>query len=238
MKTQPAVKEKIPTYFANYISFVGAAITMASLVSVVLLVLLEMTSSTPQNPYLGIFTYIIFPSILMFGLAVLSWCNSRAAPSSRSLEWSVAPYPRLDLNDPLHAAFFTFLWLHSFLFQPARSAVIALMNIPSRLSLWCFLPYADEAGVRGFQASPHARVRCVDCHVGGGGGSSLKTGRGLPSLFRFLQQSFRDQYHARSTICDQHQRLVTVFIGPRNSLARSSDFQSLGYDEKNPTGRC
>jgi hypothetical protein len=46
---KPAVREKTPTLFRNYISFVGAAITLASLVSVVLLFLLEMTS-TAHNP--------------------------------------------------------------------------------------------------------------------------------------------------------------------------------------------
>ena len=66
----PAAKVKAPTLFRNYISFVGAAIALASVVSVVLLFLLEITS-TAENPYLGILTYIILPSILLFGLFVL-----------------------------------------------------------------------------------------------------------------------------------------------------------------------
>ena len=56
---------KPPSLFQNYISFVGAAIASASLVSVVLLFLVEITSKQ-ENPYLGILTYIIFPSILIF----------------------------------------------------------------------------------------------------------------------------------------------------------------------------
>src|SRR6266571_1436284 len=101
---------RIPSLFRNYISLVGAAIVIASLVSVVLLFLIEITSNG-ENPYLGILTYIIFPSILMFGLFVVAvglvrerWRRSRIAPGD------FRAYPRLDLNDrrARHAAF-TFL---------------------------------------------------------------------------------------------------------------------------------
>ena len=61
---------KPPSVFRNYISLVGSAIVIASLVSVILLFLIEMTSSA-ENPYLGILTYIIFPSILIFGVVVV-----------------------------------------------------------------------------------------------------------------------------------------------------------------------
>src|SRR5438874_11543819 len=99
-----------PNIFRNYISFVGAAIVIASLVSVILLFLLEITSSA-ENPYLGILTYVIFPSILIFGLVVVvagmlleRRRRHRAKPSE------IRAYPKLDLNDPRsRRAFFTFL---------------------------------------------------------------------------------------------------------------------------------
>ena len=58
---------RAPTLFRNYMSLVGAAIVLASLASVTLLFLLEISSSG-ENPYLGILTYIIFPSILILSL--------------------------------------------------------------------------------------------------------------------------------------------------------------------------
>src|SRR5438132_11922815 len=60
---------QLPSIFRNYISFVGAAIVIASLVSVVLLFLLEITSAA-ENPNLGILTYIILPSILLLAVLV------------------------------------------------------------------------------------------------------------------------------------------------------------------------
>ena len=61
---------KVPSLFRKYISFVGAAIASAAFLSIVLLFLVEITSKG-ENPYLGILTYIIFPSILIFGLFIV-----------------------------------------------------------------------------------------------------------------------------------------------------------------------
>src|SRR5678815_5907706 len=87
---EPTVS-KPPSIFRNYISFIGAAIVLASLVSVVLLFLIEITSKG-ENPYLGILTYIIFPSVLMFGLLVIGIGGAlerrrrrRASPEDLSL---------------------------------------------------------------------------------------------------------------------------------------------------------
>src|SRR5581483_747285 len=103
---------KPPSVFRNYISLVGAAIVIASLVSVFLLFLLEITSSA-ENPYLGILTYIIGPSILMFGMLLERRRRHRAKPSE------ISAYPRLDLNDPRsRRAFFLFLMV-TFVFVSA-----------------------------------------------------------------------------------------------------------------------
>jgi len=105
---------KAPSLFRNYLSFVGAAIAIASLASVCLLFLIEI-SSHQENPYLGILTYIILPSILIFGLFVIAVGmfierrrRRRASPSD------ILAYPKLDLNDP-HArrAAFIFLFVTS-----------------------------------------------------------------------------------------------------------------------------
>src|SRR6266571_2933429 len=108
-----------PSLFRNYISFVGAAIAIASLASVLLLFFIEITS-TFENPYLGILTYIIFPSILMFGLLVVVLGILREhVRRRRLLPDEIRSYPRLDLNDPhSRRAFFTFL-LVTFLFVSA-----------------------------------------------------------------------------------------------------------------------
>src|SRR5690349_3309468 len=60
-----------PSLMRNYISFVGISVVVASVACVTLLFLMEIASHG-DNPYLGILTYIIFPSILLFGLGVVA----------------------------------------------------------------------------------------------------------------------------------------------------------------------
>jgi hypothetical protein len=162
---------KIPTLFRNYISLVGAAIVLASLVSVTLLFLLEITSSG-ENPYLGILTYIIFPSILIFGVAVVIVGGLRERRRRRrSSSSEVAIYPKLDLNDPhSRRAVFVFLVV-TFLFISA-----------SAFGSYRAYEYTESVGFCGqtchvmkpertaYQAGAHARVGCVGCHVGPGAG--------------------------------------------------------------------
>src|ERR1044071_8047708 len=61
-----------PSVFRNYVSFAGGAIAAAGFVSIVLMLLLEFVGGEAHghNPYTGIFTYIIFPSVMGFGLAL------------------------------------------------------------------------------------------------------------------------------------------------------------------------
>src|SRR4051812_29378304 len=63
---------KAPSLFRNYISFVGFAIAAAGLVSIALMLLLEFMGGevASHNPYIGIFTYILFPSVMGFGMMV------------------------------------------------------------------------------------------------------------------------------------------------------------------------
>src|SRR6185437_4239092 len=110
MTETPNPIEKRPSLFRNYISFVGAAIVLASFASVLLLFFIEITS-TIENPYVGILTYIIFPSILMFGLfVVLLGMVLERRRRRRVAPDAIMAYPKLDLNDPhTRRAVLTFL---------------------------------------------------------------------------------------------------------------------------------
>jgi NapC/NirT cytochrome c family, N-terminal region len=169
-KNDPAGKP--PSLFRNYISFIGAAIAIASLTSVVLLFLLEITSANP-NPYMGILTYIVFPSALMFGLilGIVGMLLERRR-RRRLAPTEIAAYPRLDLNDP-HArhVFFAFL-LVMFLFISASAfgsyQAYEFSDSVTFCGQTCHTVMKPE--FTAYQAGAHARVRCVDCHVGPGAG--------------------------------------------------------------------
>src|SRR5215210_1050189 len=167
-EAQPVVK--VPSLFRNYLSFAGAAIVAASLTSIVLLILLEFTSAV-ENPYLGIFTYIIFPGILIFGLLVILLGMLLERRRRRHISPSdITAYPMLDLNDPRRRrAFLTFLGLSFlFIFMSAFGSYRAYEYTESVAFCGQACHSVMKPEFVAFQASPHARLRCVDCHVGSG----------------------------------------------------------------------
>ena len=233
----PKARGKAPTVFRNYISLVGAAITLASLVSVVLLFLLEVTS-TAENPYLGILTYIVFPSILVFGLFVLVLgAILERRRRHRSIEWSVAPYPRLDLNDPhSRRAFFAFLLVTFFFVSASAFGSYRAYEYTESIEFCgatCHTPMKPE--FVAYQASPHARVRCVDCHVGPGAGWYVRSK--LSGAYQLYSVTFNKYPRPITTpvhnlrpapdTCEQC-HWPEKFFG-----AQLKTFNHYGYDEKN-----
>src|SRR5580765_2390573 len=161
---------KRPSLFRNYISFIGAAIVIASLASVTLLFFIELTSSV-ENPYVGILTFIVGPSVLLFGLFVVAvGMIVERRRRHRSSPDSIMPYPSLDLNDPHSRRAAVVFLVVSFLFISA-----------SAFGSYRAFEYTESVAFCGqtchtvmkpefvaFQNSPHARLHCVDCHVGSG----------------------------------------------------------------------
>ena len=163
--------QKVPGLFRNYVSFAGAAIAAAGLVSIALMILLEVTGSESHNPYLGIFTYIIFPSVMGFGLLLIPvgmlWERRRRRKMSPE---EIGRYPILDLNNAQRRrSFLIFCGLmFLFLFMSAFGSYRAFEHTESVAFCGQTCHTVMKPEFVAYQASPHARVRCVECHVGPG----------------------------------------------------------------------
>ena len=176
-KEPPAVSvettgEARPSMFRNYISLVGSAIIIASLTSDLLLFGIEITSPD-ENPYIGILTYIILPSIMMFGICVFLLGGilerrrrHRMAPDS------VVRYPKLDLNDPRARRSFLAFLVVTFVFISASAfgSYRAFEYTESVVFCGQTCHTVMKPEYTAYLAGSHARVRCVDCHVGSGAG--------------------------------------------------------------------
>src|ERR1043165_5112834 len=100
MSEEKQTKKRPPTLFRNYTSFAGTLIVIAAVVSILLLFFIELTQ-TGDNPYLGIITYIILPAFLAFGLLViLTGMLIERRKRRRSPASEIAPFPKIDLNEP------------------------------------------------------------------------------------------------------------------------------------------
>ncbi len=165
-------RKDAPSLFRNYISFVGFAIVAASLTSFVLLVLIELTGST-ENPYAELVTFIFVPSILIFGLVVVLIGVLYERRRRRTMApGAITAYPILDLNDPRRRrSLVAFMFLSFiFLFMTAFGSYRAFEYTESVpfCGITCHSVMKPE--YTAYLAGAHARVTCVQCHVGSGAG--------------------------------------------------------------------
>ena len=131
-----------------------------------------------ESPYLGTITYMVLPTIFFVGLVLIVIGIRRqmkrrvAAEASGELR---DEFPIIDLNDDR-----TRTWL---LTAGAFGAGAAVLLATSTIK---GVEYVDSNAFCGttchvmepewtaYQRSPHARVHCVDCHVGGGASNFLQ----------------------------------------------------------------
>lgn len=161
-----------PSLFRNYISYFGLAVVAASVTSLVLLLLIEATTPS-ENPYTSLITFIAIPSVVVFGLFVTAagalWERHRRL---KMTEAEILAYPVLDLNNPQRRrALVIFLGVSFiFLFMSAFISYRAFEYTESVAFCGETCHTVMKPEFTAYLAGAHARVRCVDCHVGGGAG--------------------------------------------------------------------
>lgn len=226
-----------PRLTRNLISLLGMAVVVASLASILFLYLTE-TLSTKSNPYLGIFTYIVFPGFLIFGLLIIALGSILERRRRRKLSSEeMALYPRIDLNDPRRRrALFTFVGVSFvFIFVSALGSYRAYEYTDSVTFCGQLCHEVMNPEFVAYQASPHARVRCVDCHVGPGADWYVRSK--LSGLYQVYSVMFKkypkpiptpvhDLRPAQQT-CEQC-HWPEKFFG-----AQLKVFNRYGYDEAN-----
>jgi nitrate/TMAO reductase-like tetraheme cytochrome c subunit len=228
---------KVPSLLHNYVSLAGASITVASLTSIVLLFLIEMTS-TEEQPYIGLLTFILLPAamfigffIILAGVMIERWRRKKLSPEE------IAAYPIFDLNGPRRRRNFL-----AFLFV---SVVLLFMSGFGSFRAYEFTESVSFCGETchsamkpefvAYNASPHAKIRCVECHVGGGAESYVKTKfAGVRQLYGVITDSYNKPVQtpvhnmrpARDTCEKCH--WSEKFFGEQFKV-----FNHFGYDEKN-----
>ena len=165
------------TLFRNYISFAGALIVIAAVVSILLLFLIELTQSS-NNPYLGIITYIMLPAFLVFGLLViLTGMLLERRRRRRSPDSVIPPYPKFDLNEPGQRRLALAILTLSFVFVCASAfgsyRAYEYTESVEFCGQTCHTVMKPE--FVAFHATSHAKIRCVDCHVGHGAESYARS---------------------------------------------------------------
>ena len=157
---------KLRRLLRNPVSLAGVALGLVSLGNIFLFSLIGFIAQKP-SPYVGILAYMVAPGFLIGGLlliAVGAWRERRKKADE------VLLYPRIDLNDPgQRTAVMSF------------GAFVAVFIMLSGVGSYKAYEFTDSVQFCGqtchsvmkpefvaYQLSPHARVGCVECHVGSG----------------------------------------------------------------------
>ncbi len=151
------------SYIGIIIAFVGALLTLFTTIMVI--------SGITSSPYLGIFSYMVFPAVIIIGVLVFlfgtRWESRRR---KRTGTTDAMPYPRLDLNDSKQRRKFAVIMVIIF-FTLVLLAVVGyngFLFTESNHFCGMLCHVVMEPEYTAYQHSPHARVKCVECHVGPG----------------------------------------------------------------------
>ena len=166
------MRSKLPPSFTNPITILGLSISAISFIVIVFLATLEYFAAKEANPYMGILAFIIVPSVLMAGVAIAAfgvWREQRLQRLGRPIERHL---PVVDLNNPVHrtglatvaVGGLSLILVSSFGSFKAYEA----METDAFCGKSCHTPMEPE--YTAYQNSPHAKVGCVQCHIGSGAG--------------------------------------------------------------------
>ena len=168
VESEAAVRPSFVAILRNPIAALGVALTTAAGLLFVFLVIVQAVGLLP-SPYVGLVVYVMAPGIFTIGLVLIPvglWIERRRVRRGRP----VPTWPRFDLNDPAMRR--TLIWIIA-----ATAANLIIISTAS----YGAVHYTESTAFCGqvchsvmqpeyeaHDVGPHAKVRCVECHVGEG----------------------------------------------------------------------
>lgn len=162
------IKKEDRNYFRNWISIAGKIFSIICFAIILCLFLLDLFLHQ-KNPYLGILAYMVAPGFLVLGLLLIPVGALIERARSRKTGY-VAQFPVIDFNNPLHQKWAYTTW-----------AIVTVFLLFSAIGIYKAYDFTESVTFCGrvchavmepehtaYQRSPHARVTCVQCHVGSG----------------------------------------------------------------------
>lgn len=178
--------------YRNWMSYFGGIIAVIGALLVVFGLLLSFGMHEP-SPYFGIFTFVLFPSIIGAGIfTFLIGMRFEAKRRVRVGSAQAMPYPSVDLNNPNHRKKFALAIVIGSIFM----IVFAFAGyngflLTESVGFCGETCHVMEPERMAHANSPHARVRCVECHVGEGAGWYVKSKlSGARQLFAVMLHTY------------------------------------------------
>jgi len=176
----------------NPISIIGLAVAVVAMGNILFLVFIDLTRPHP-SPYLGILAYMVSPAFLVLGLAMTAFGALYFRRKQLAEAGITRRYLRLDFNDPAHrstvAFFLTFMVVFIGMSVVGSYQAYNFTDSVAFCGQLCHSVMMPE--FTAYQQSPHARVACVDCHVGAGATWYVKSKlSGARQVFKTILNTF------------------------------------------------
>jgi hypothetical protein len=172
-----AMNERVASWFRpivylgrNPISLLGAVLTTSSASTLLIFWAVELLQPGPVHPYAGIVFFLVLPGVFVAGLLVIPVGALLRRRKLRLAGELPEIYPKVDLRDPLLrralvlVSFATVL--NVLILGMASYRGVQYMDSVQFCGMTCHTVMEPE--YTAYQNSPHARVACVDCHIGSG----------------------------------------------------------------------
>jgi hypothetical protein len=129
-----------------------------------------------SNPYLGILAFLVLPALFVLGLILIPIGLARARRAARAGR-PPSRFPILDLNRPEHRqrvlAIAILTVINLLILSLSGYKAVHYMDSSQFCGLVCHTVMEPE--YTAYIDSPHARVGCVDCHIGPGANWFVKS---------------------------------------------------------------
>jgi nitrate/TMAO reductase-like tetraheme cytochrome c subunit len=167
--SDPPVSEP-QSVWHNWISLGGGIVAAGSLFAFLLLFALDLMGRDANNPYLGILCYVVAPGFLILGLALAlggAWHQRRHRSQNPAVP---APHLAIDLSRPRDRRILLWFGLGTMTFLLLTAVGSYQTYVYTESNQFCGEVCHAVMGPEWttYHRSAHARVACVECHVGSG----------------------------------------------------------------------
>ena len=187
-----------PIYFLgqNPITLTGAVITTSTALTTIAFWFYDIFLPGPPHPYIGLLVFLILPGVFVLGLLLIPlgiWLRRRKSA------WRAGKLPAILSS---HRSALARGAAHPGVGDASRPCSIFLSLAPRPTGAWSTWIRRAFCGTTchrvmdpeytAYQNSPHARVACVECHIGPGAGWFVR------SKLSGLRQVFAVTFHTYS----------------------------------------
>ncbi|MCX6235465.1 MAG: NapC/NirT family cytochrome c [Bacteroidetes bacterium] len=181
---------KLPRSLNNWTSLIGVTVALVALFMIVFLFVISVFLKQGSS-YLGLFIYIILPVFLIAGLLLIPVGMIRTIrKDKRDKKVEEPKWPVIDFNN--------YRQRNAFMLFGVGSMIFLLLSAVGSYEAFHFTESVEFCGklchkvmnpeYTAYQNSAHARVACVECHVGSGANWYVKSK--LSGLYQVYAATF------------------------------------------------